>query len=261
LYVAFSCRRTDSEYVEIPHPKISTVLTGTPDQVLSLMPDSQNGLFSRFIFYKMGRQKKWRDVFSSTGDIGLDEYYDELGTVFITYYRLLLTQSNGIRFSLTPEQKAQFHEFFSIEYDKYVFLQKDGLEASLFKLGLICFRLSMIFTIIRALENDSLQATLQCEQRDFEIALSLIKVLLQHTEEVFLYLPKKDLILPRGKNDKELFLDALPKEFITKEYKIIAINCSISESSAERWIKEFVKKGWIHKQKHGYYLNNLKKEA
>ena len=41
-------RKTDSEYVEIKKPKLSTVLTGTPKQVFSLFPNAENGLFSRF---------------------------------------------------------------------------------------------------------------------------------------------------------------------------------------------------------------------
>ncbi len=251
-------RRTDSELVEIPQPKISTVLTGTPDQVLSLMPDSQNGLFSRFMFYKMERQKKWRDVFANAGRIGLDAYYDQLGAIFTNYYQKLVTYHNGIQFRLSPEQGRQFHTFFSTQYDKFVFLKKEDLEASLLRLGVICFRLTMIFSIIRALENDSLQPIIECEQRDFEIALSMIKTLLEHTEEVFLYLPKPKLILPKSKNKKELFLDTLPREFTTKEYKIIGKNYEIVEPTSERWIKDFVKKGWVHRKSRGNYINNFK---
>lgn len=252
-------RRTDSELVEIPQPKISTVLTGTPDQVLSLMPDSQNGLFSRFMFYKMERQKKWRDVFANTGRIGLDVYYDQLGVIFTNYYQKLVTYRNGIQFGLSLEQGRQFHTFFSTQYDKFVFLKKEDLEASLLRLGVICFRLTMIFSIIRALENDSLQPIIECEQRDFEIALSMIKVLLEHTEEVFLYLPKKELILPKSKNDKELFLDALPKEFTTKEYQGIGKRYGLSQSTSKRYNNEFIEKGWIHRKSHGQFTNKLKK--
>ncbi len=252
-------RRTDSELVEIPQPKISTVLTGTPDQVLSLMPDSQNGLFSRFMFYKMERQKKWRDVFANTGRIGLDAYYDQLGAIFTNYYQKLVTYHNGIQFLLSPEQGRQFHTFFSTQYDKFVFLKKEDLEASLLRLGVICFRLTMIFSIIRALENDRLQPIIECEQRDFEIALSMIKVLLEHTEEVFLYLPKKELKLPREKDNKELFLDALPKNFTTKEYQIIGKQYGLSQSTSKRYTNEFIEKGWIHKESHGHFINKFKK--
>ncbi|WP_299187917.1 DUF3987 domain-containing protein [uncultured Aquimarina sp.] len=252
-------RRTDSELVEIPQPKISTVLTGTPDQVLSLMPDSQNGLFSRFMFYKMERQKKWRDVFANTHKMGLDVYYDQLGAIFTNYYQKLVTYHNGIQFRLSLEQGRQFHAFFSTQYDKFVFLKKDDLEASLLRLGVICFRLSMIFSIIRALENDMLEPIIECEQRDFEIALSMIKVLLEHTEEVFLYLPKKKLTLPKSKNDKELFLDALPREFTTKEYQHIGNRYGLSQSTSKRYTNEFIKKGWIHRKSHGQFTNKFKK--
>lgn len=77
----------------------------------------------------------------------------------------------------------------------------------------------MTIATIRTLENECLSQIIECEQRDFEIALEMIKVLLQHTEEVFLYLPKKDLVLPKGKDNKELFLDALPMMFTTQVYK------------------------------------------
>ena len=252
-------RRTDSEYVEIPSPRISTVLTGTPDQVLTLMPDSQNGLFSRFMFYKMERQKKWRNVFANNGNISLDSHYDELGMRFASYYNTLIPRIEGIRFVLNQGQQKEFHNFFSSQYDKYIFLQKEDLEASLIRLGLICFRLAMTITTIRTLENEYLPQIIECEQRDFEIALAMIKVLLQHTEEVFLYLPKKDLVLPKGKDKKELFLDALPKVFTTQVYKEIGEEHQLSLATAKRYIAEFINKGWIHKKSHGNFVNKLKK--
>lgn len=254
-------RRTDSEYVDISYPKISTVLTGTPDQVLALMPDSQNGLFSRFMFYKMERQKEWRDVFANSKSIGLDEAFDALGVTFESYYLTLLSQSSRIEFSLSQEQRRKFHIFFSKQYEKFLFLQKEGLQASLFRLGLIFFRLTMILTVVRVLEKEVLKPKLRCEPRDFETALAMIKVLLQHTEEVFLYLPKKEMTLPRRKDNKELFLEELPKEFVSKEYRNIASKFGMSRQSAERYIKQFVEKGWIHKKSHGHYGNILKRDT
>ena len=53
-------RRKDREYVNIKQPKLSTLLTGTPRQILNLISDAENGLFSRFAFYyldtKLGKQ-------------------------------------------------------------------------------------------------------------------------------------------------------------------------------------------------------------
>lgn len=44
-------RRTNHEYVEVFEPQISALLSGTPGQIRKLIPDSENGLFSRFMYY------------------------------------------------------------------------------------------------------------------------------------------------------------------------------------------------------------------
>jgi len=46
-------RRTDKEYVEIDRPCLSALLSGTPKQITTLIPNAENGLFSRFMFYVM----------------------------------------------------------------------------------------------------------------------------------------------------------------------------------------------------------------
>ena len=45
-------RRKDREFVDrLLRPRLSAVLSGTPRQISALLPDAENGLFSRFIFY------------------------------------------------------------------------------------------------------------------------------------------------------------------------------------------------------------------
>ena len=46
-------RVTDSEFIEIVKPILSVVLAGTPQQINNLIPDAENGLFSRFMFYNL----------------------------------------------------------------------------------------------------------------------------------------------------------------------------------------------------------------
>ncbi len=253
-------RRTDSEYVHIECPQISAILTGTPDQVLSLMPDSENGLFSRFIFYKMERQKAWRNVFANSQGKGLNHTFELLGQQYPSYYQTLETFTDGIKINLEPHHIDQFNDFFSKQYDRFLFLQKTGLEASLLRLGLICYRVMMVLSTIRMLENNTLSNKKTCDDCDVEIALSITKTLLVHTEQVFLYLPEKKLTLPRKRNYKETFLDELPSSFSTREYKNIAEGLQIPEKTAERYIKQFIGKGYLQRIGHGQYLHLPKKE-
>lgn len=44
-------RRKDNEHIEVEDPHLSIALSGTPKQVHNMMPDVENGLFSRFLYY------------------------------------------------------------------------------------------------------------------------------------------------------------------------------------------------------------------
>lgn len=254
-------RRTDREYVDIESPKLSTVLTGTPNQVTALMPSSENGLFSRFIFYHMNRQRQWRDVFANQEEEGLDCVFDRLGQEFTAFHSQLKVISKGIKIHLSAQQARRFNDFFSKEYDTFLFLQKNGMEASLFRLGLICFRITMVLSVLRMMETGNLQILKECEPRDFEIALAMIKTLLVHTESVFLYLPKEKLTLPRQKNIKERFLDELPLEFTTQGYRDVSEKLKVPQKSAERYIKGFIERGFLERTSHGNYSKISKKDG
>ena len=103
-------RRTDREYVDIESPCLSTVLSGTPKQVSALIPNAENGLFSRFIFYYMNVRPVWKNVFASQTTNGLDDYFDALGNDFFTLYNSL-KMSQDIQFFLTADQQDQFNVF------------------------------------------------------------------------------------------------------------------------------------------------------
>ena len=71
-------RRTNYEYVEVVNPKLSVLLSGTPGQVKKLIPDAENGLFSRFMYYHLPMKHQWNDVFADSTGVSLDEkhYYE-----------------------------------------------------------------------------------------------------------------------------------------------------------------------------------------
>ena len=52
--------KIDKEQIVIPHPHVAMLLTGTPEQVVSLIQSTENGLFSRFLFYLMNDESVWK---------------------------------------------------------------------------------------------------------------------------------------------------------------------------------------------------------
>ena len=104
-------RRTGNENVEIDYPQLSCVLSGTPKQVLALMPNAENGLFSRFIFYELPISYVWKNVFEVTTKNGMNNHFDALGNEFIELYHQLLEEKE-IHFTYTSEQKTKLINLF-----------------------------------------------------------------------------------------------------------------------------------------------------
>lgn len=251
-------RRTEREYVDIDKPCLSAVLSGTPKQVSNLIPSAENGLFSRFIFYFMNVSNVWKDVFAISSDNGLDDYFDKLGNEFFSLYQTL--QSNPeIQFSLTVSQQQQFNTFFQEVQTTYISLKGLDYMATVRRLGLITFRMCMVFSALRIMETGDLSSRMICEDRDFQTTISMAKVLVKHSAKVFSELPEETK-MPRKPNRKEKFLEALPKLFSTQDYLKIAASLQIPEKTAEGYITGFCNSNIIHREKNGQYENPNAKE-
>jgi hypothetical protein len=252
-------RRTDREYVDIESPALSTVLTGTPKQISSLIPDAENGLFSRFIFYFMNIQPVWKNVFASPVSQGLDAFFDDLGQEFYELYNSLQTSSET-EFCFSQDQQIQFNNFFSQVQTRYITIQGLDYMATVRRLGLIAFRLAMVLTVLRIPETGELSAQIVCDEQDFQIGLEMIKVLVKHSSKVFSELPA-DVKPTKRKNRKEKFLEQLPSTFNRQKYLETAASLSIPNKTAEGYITEFVKKGLIHRESQDLYLNSYIEES
>lgn len=246
-------RRTDREMVDIESPCLSAVLSGTPKQISALIPNAENGLFSRFIFYFMNVRTNWKDVFADSTENGLDAYFDALGARFYELFKILKSGSE-IEFCLTAEQKAQFNQFFAHIQEQYIALQGLDYIATVRRMGLIAFRISMILSALRILETGDTSEQVICEERDFQAAISMVKVLVKHSSKVFNELPE-DEKPPSRKNRKQKFLEALPKNFNRQKYLEVAKALNVADKTAEGYITEFAKKGLIHREMQDHYLN------
>ncbi|PWK19631.1 DUF3987 domain-containing protein [Xanthomarina spongicola] len=252
-------RRTDREYVDMENPCLSTVLSGTPKQVLALTPNAENGLFSRFIFYYLNISPKWKNVFEDKSDNGVGEYYKQLGQQFFDIYAVLKS-NDEIKIELTTEQQEQFHTYFSNVQNLYLSVQSEEYIATVRRMGLIAFRFMMIFTALRITEDGDLSNPRVCIDEDFNNALAMVTVLIKHSSKVFSSLPKDDSPITY-KNRKEQFLNNLPYKFTTREYVIVGKDLNIPPKTAEAYITEFIKSNLITRAFQGQYVNNTNKES
>ena len=259
-------RKKDREYVEITKPKFSAILSGTPEQVFNLIPSAENGLFSRFIFYVMPTEIVWHDMFDASEGPTADELFKEIGRDFYQFHKLLGTQP--IRFTLQQEQQRRFNAFFSKTQAEYAALFGNDIIASVRRLGLILFRFAMILTVLRQMDDgafplahdDGKEALLVCTDADFDTALAMVKVLLQHTVRVFQSLPRRTE--RRFRQDRrqrtesymQTFLAALPDAFSRSGYLQTAADMGINEKTAERYIAELCRSGMLEHPASGQYV-------
>ena len=245
-------RRKDREFVELETPRLSALLSGTPKQVSTLIPNAENGLFSRFIFYFLNIQPIWNDVFAGNSDQTLDSYFIRLGNQFHDLYKFLQSSNEQMRFCLTSSQQQAFNTYFSQTQNQYLYLCGLDYLATVRRLGLITFRMAMILTALRIMDNGELQSPLVCSDVDFNTALSIVKVLVQHAARVYQQLPA-DTVKSAIPNQKQQFLDALPAEFSRQIYLNAAGLLGIPPKTAEKHIKRFVESGLLLHFAHDNY--------
>lgn len=238
-------RRKDREFVEIDMPRLSALLSGTPRQVSTLIPNAENGLFSRFIFYFMNIRYEWKDVFAGESGQTLDHYFDHLGDQFHELYKCLQSQDKPMRFCLTVSQQKQFNSYFEQTQIQYIELCGEDYIGTVRRLGLITFRIAMILTALRIMDNGELRSPLVCSDTDFNIAMEMVKVLVQHAAHVFQQLPT-DTATKVQPNQKQQFLNMLPAEFDRQTYLSVADKLKIPAKTAEKQIARFAKTGLIN---------------
>ena len=255
-------RKKDHEYVEIVQPKFSAVLSGTPQQIFNLIPDAENGLFSRFVFYSMPTQLVWHDMFACSSSIA-DEQFKQIGRDFYDFHKAF--SKKRVQFAFSRAQQNQFNEFFEATQLRFAQLFGDDIIASVRRLGLILFRFAMTLSVLRLIDGEPKSAKkgekdlrLVCADADFATALAMVKVLLQHTAAVFQILPRT-VPSPRGRHQltdavRQKFLAALPETFDRPTYLKIADSLNIYEKTAERYIGEFCKSGQLAHPANGQYL-------
>lgn len=246
-------RRKDKEYVSIDCPKLSAVLSGTPKQICSLIPDAENGLFSRFIFFCLNMSLTWLDVFANDDKKqSLDMIFNSLGEQFFEFYSYFHV-AGSFNFSLSDDQKQKFNDYFSeTQFDFFDTLGEDYI-GSVRRLGLITFRIMMILSTLRIMETGDIDNQLYCNDDDFNTAILMSKTLIQHSATVFNMLPETDTKLNANTKDKHILLDTLNETFSRKDYTEKAEALGFSQRSADRLMKQYIDKNLVLKENHSTY--------
>ncbi|MDR1859843.1 MAG: DUF3987 domain-containing protein [Bacteroidales bacterium] len=196
----------------------------------------------------------WKDVFANSGDQTLDLYFKDLGEYFHGFYNQL-KQQHEMRFCLTASQQQAFNTYFAQAQTQFLALYGDDYIATVRRLGLITFRIAMILTVLRLMESQHFTTPLICTDTDFNTALEMVKILVQHAARVFDALPAEQET-PTTNNPRMALFQSLPPQFDKQTYISAASQLQIPQSTANKWLMKFVSSGLLSKQAHGSYAKN-----
>jgi hypothetical protein len=241
-------RKTNREYLEVGRPCLSLALTGTPGQVVGLIPNGENGLFSRILFYCYDTPATWRDVGPGGGRGELDSYFAALGhhvhQLMSHTPGTLPDGTGGAIVELRPDQwdalNATGRRWLQ---EGKALAEADGAAGVVFRLGLSMFRVAVLLTLLRTFENGQSPAgQLTVDDVDLNTALALGDVYLAHALALLARMPRPTtgLTAPRGK-----WADKASKEVRAQELhatglsvRVIADLVGIHYSTVSRWLNQ-----------------------
>lgn len=211
-----SSRKTNNEFIEVNTPCLSIALSGTPSQVTGLIASAEDGLFSRFLFYAFEVEQIWKDVSPYGSQVNLTDHFKSLSLDVHRMVKFLKLGETNVTLSKNQWQQLN-KQCASWLQDITTFTSKDA--ASIVKrLGLILYRIAMLFTALRKFENAEAAEQIECTDIDFFTALQLTEIYLQHSILMFNNLPKQQNNTAFHCGDhKRKFFDALPKGFTRAE--------------------------------------------
>jgi hypothetical protein len=243
-------RKTNKEFVEINKPCLSVALAGTPGQVINLIKSSEDGLFSRFLFYTFRSENIWIRASETSNGVNLTSYFDSLSEDVQNFVDFI-NYKNSIYVRLTDSQWDRLNEFGENSLITLTCFFNEDLASTSKRLGLILLRLCMILTALRHFDTGEISSDFHCLDQDFGTALTLIKIYEQHAVFMFNELPKSST-----GTDKALkkFFDLLPDKFQRKEAIELALNkLQIKERTADGYLSKLLASKLLDNPRSGQY--------
>lgn len=187
-------RRANNEDVEVSHPALSVVLSGTYDQLLKLIPTIDNGLYSRFLFYILDGNTEFRNPFAKS-DEGHARALKQYSEKFLALYRQLEEREFPLKFFVREQQQDAFVDQYTYVKEWIQDTVSEELDGSVNRMALMTYRIAMILCILREYERCKTLNPIGifCKDEDMEAAFKIVDVLSYNAVDVYRYLEQHGL--------------------------------------------------------------------
>lgn len=231
-------RKTNNELIEVETPRLSVLLGGTPNQVFNLIPTSEDGLFSRFIFYVFKGEQVWRSVSPFSNSRDLTSVFNDLSKEVFKIVEFL--QNCNTEVKLNRLQWQHLDEHFSKKLGETTAFVDDEAASVVKRMGMITYRIAMTLTALRKGQTKAKEVQQICTDQDFERSLRISNTYLDHALLMYDNLPRQSISgISKGGSDKKRFYDGLPNEFKRMEAVLLGrkLNMSVRKIDGllEKW--------------------------
>tara|TARA_Y100000588_G_C14214674_1_gene908276 strand:- start:23 stop:1429 length:1407 start_codon:yes stop_codon:yes gene_type:complete len=250
-------RKGSGNYKEIENPCLTVALSGTPGQLKAIIPNAEDGLFSRFMFYQFEGDEDFRPVFGSKSkpipysDL-LEPYANELLRLFEK-----CEAWGSVQFSWKEEQEDELQSLYEKWTRYYTTIHGTEVKSIIFRSAIIITRLAAILTVLRTWENQDYSNKHQvCSGKDFDIALALAETFIEHSMHMYSRLLRRDPTESFSLKKKR-FYESLPKNFETNEAEKLGLDLDIKDRTVRKYLKEWDINGLVVKLDQGKYERAL----
>lgn len=246
-----SSRKTNNEFTEVNNPCLSIALSGTPNQVTGLIASAEDGLFSRFLFYAFKVEQLWKDVSPYGSQVNLTDHFRNLSLQVYNMVKFLKMGETNV--TLSKSQWQQLNQCCTTWLQDITTFTSEDAASIVKRLGLILYRMAMLFTALRKFENAEAAEQVECTDIDFNTAIRLAEIYLQHSILMFNNLPKQQnaTVFQTG-DSKRKFFEALPNEFTRAQAVELGKQHKLSPRSVDDLLHNATP-GILTKPKAGHY--------
>lgn len=268
----YTSSRKDGGDLIIPRLAMAILLTSTPDQLLKVIPDANNGLFSRFIFWFLASSMDWKDVKKETPTERLDTLR-ELGNRMTIIYDFLRKLDGEIEVVLAPNQDRHFNKEMQLWKARLMTLVSVDLAGTSNRLGVILHKLVTLFSAMRVLWDESntgfssflkrgqLEETtgkmiykIVCLDKDYEAAFEVLEIAKSCASSTYLeHLPGRKLSKVLARPEFQKLYEMMPNKFIYSDHKADWIEFLGTEDILKKAISTMTKKEILFRTKKNHY--------
>ena len=255
---------------EIKNPRLSMLLTGTFGQYKALVPNVENGYFSRLLTVVI------------RGTNGFDKRYVSskgrqsavpkiVGHQLLRTYETLMNAGKR-EWSLTDSQKERLGEHLETEYGTLIGLLGENFHSAVIRMAVQIERIAMILTAIRgkvseynsdetdgekpALNAEKMDKVILCADEDYEAAEIIGNKLLLHMAAAYRMIDgDAQAVVPEIKplDQRKVVFEQLRPEYDHKALTEEAKRQGVSLRTIERWNLSWIENGQVQKINYGQY--------